>query len=232
MQQSHLELDYDNNATGWREIGMFFSCVPSELYPWDPDVLKAIWEFDPGVIPIWVRWVFQAPAEDSNHFETVVFGRHALGRYVDNPSEGTVTFKPGQVTMPDMPCQGVKFKTPNILIRILEGFPIPGAPSDLPHEYVPFDWRVYYKLRRDYLENITAKEYARKEMERIETQRAKRKADLEAEHAYRMKDFGKYVEKKIEQISDVEHKEILREQAAQRMGYRTRESKPLIDLGS
>lgn len=99
---------------GWVDLGMEFTCIPDSVNPWTPEVLKAIWVFDPTVVPLWIRWKFRR--YDTENSDVVVFGRHGIGRHVDNPHHPLIPFN---CEMPNMPCQGVTFKRPNLFEYML-----------------------------------------------------------------------------------------------------------------
>jgi hypothetical protein len=217
--------DSRENAPGWLDLGMTFSCVPHAVYPWKPEILKMIWEFDPGIVPIWIDWTFQAPSDDATPSRTVTFGRHAVGRYKSVLSENVPKIE--SCDMPSMPCQGVTFKRPNILIRMFEGDPMPGYPSDLPGEFVPWDASIYKRLQQLFIrDDISTKQLAKQLVENTVEAREKRREACRKEHEERMADIEKYATKKLEAASDREIEEhFLRRQ------HRTRASKPFVDLG-
>jgi hypothetical protein len=218
--------DSPENAVGWRDLGMTFSCVPHPKYPWTAPVLKAIWSFDPGIIPIWVEWAFQAPPDDATPSRVVSYGRHAVGRY--KPILTHDVPKIERCAMPSMPCNGVHFERPNILIRLFEGAPTPGLPADLPGEFVPWDWSIRTRLEQLYVrDHVSSKQLAQDLVGGIVDARNKRREARLAEHNERMADIEKFVTKKLEATSDREIEEhFLRRQ------HRTRASKPFVDLGS
>lgn len=200
-------------APGWREIGMEYSLVPDVSYPPDPQVTHAIHSFDPGVIPLWVRWIFLSP-QDTGNPEIVVFGRHAVGRYVKNLHGGIEPFSM------DVP-SNYHGPLPNIIERILQGRADPRA-TDLPGAYKPWDWSLFYELRSDYLEDIkTVKEMA------IDAPREswlRYKAWMAYENSIRQKAIRDYASRKLENVSEVEAKERF-------LGKREKEVKPFFDMG-
>lgn len=216
--------DSPENARGYREVGVGYSCVPDVSYPWDPDKVKAIREFMPDVVPIWVRWVFLRP----NSKEKVVFGRHALGRSIREPGRDLIPF---QCLMPSFPCQGLTFEKPNRIWFIHEGDRNQDYP-DIPGTYLPFNDSIVHRAREScqYLK-LSDKEY-REQMEkdligdvqkRLEVRKAASAADREA----RDKDFHKYADKLLEQISDVD---IARYQRS--VGMRGRQKKTMVFHGA
>jgi hypothetical protein len=192
--------DSFHTAPGYRELSVEYSCIPDPLYPWDPAVLKAIWTFDPRVVPLWVRDVYLSPA-DTGEPEVVVFGRHGIGITIDNPSTQPT---PMPCTMPSMPCQGVSFKAPSTVILVWHSglFGYTQQHVDLPGEYMPFDMGLYHYLRASYLDNATSKDviYDVVEGQRLRHEKLKQRINEELE--YRMKDVGQYADKQLEKVSE------------------------------
>lgn len=196
------------SASGYREMGVYYSCVPDPAYPWDPSIMKRIWEFAPDAVPLWVHWVFM---DSSNN--VVVFGRHALGRAIRGIHSPPHEF---QCAMPSMPCQGVKFERPNLIWFIHEGPSTHDENSSIPGAYLPFDESILLKARRSSVGfTMTDKEYKehlRKELleNPREMEMARRKAhndDLEA----RRLDIAPYVKRQLwkeEQMSERDIEEV------------------------
>lgn len=140
------------NATGYREIDVEYTCVPDPAYPWDPAIMKQIWEFAPEAVPLWVRWVFM---NDNDH--VVVFGRHGLGRKIRGLRSDPHEF---QCAMPQMPSHGLRFERPNLIWFIHEGVKSRDANASMPGEYLPFDRTLLWKARESSLGfSMTEKEY-------------------------------------------------------------------------
>jgi hypothetical protein len=195
--------DSFHTAPGWREVAFELTCSPDPAHPWDPEVVKAIWRFDSGLVPMWVNWVFAPPGDDAGR---VVFGRHVLGRYEPHRKGDAPEFR---VQMPTMPCQGIKFERPNVLELVLmmpTNTQYPDAP-DLPGDYIPFNWAIVEWLRERYKASQKggkeiARDYINAQREATEKAQAARDDEME----YRRKDLEKYVNKKLEQVSEVELK--------------------------
>lgn len=213
--------DSFHTARGWRELSFDLTCVPNGLYPWNPEVIKAIWKFDPTLVPMWVNWSFAPPDKDN---EVVTFGRHVIGRHESQLRSDIEDFR---VEMPSMPCQGISFKKPNVLELVLmmpTNTEYPDA-ADLPGDFIAFDWPIVEWLK----ERFKASQKSGKDMARdyINSQlEAETKASQAAaeESAYRMKDLEKFVNKKLEQVSEVELREHL-------LGNRERKRRFMVDLG-
>lgn len=200
-----------HNARGYRHVKTEYSCIPDSQYPWNPEIIKKIWEFAPDVTPLWVRDIYRG--QDN---KDVVFGRHGLGRYVAN----RVEFIPFRVEMPTMPCQGISFNKPNMIWFIHQGADINPEFRDLPGAYLPFDEGLLYKAKYSWGGNYTEKEYKallRKELIEDPLEEArKRKQAQDDDMAYRNRDFARYAAKVLESLSDVETLELLRAQASNR----------------
>lgn len=220
---SYEVADSPASAKGWREMEVVYSCVPDPAYPWDPTVMRAIREFAPDAVPMWVQWVFLSPGDTGNP-ETVVFGRHALGRAIRNL---TSELEPFRCAMPSMPCQGLTFERPNRIWFVHEGGPSPQSPA-LPGSFLPFDGSILDRARRSAIGfRMTEKEFVeemRRELidRRREEEDRSRKA-LEEDMEARDKDFQAYADKQWEKISEVEASEFLRS-----AGERKRQPKPTV----
>jgi len=220
--------DSFHTAPGYREIGMFYSCVPDPVYPWDPKVVREIWKFAPDAVPMWVQWVFMSPQETGNP-EIVVFGRHALGRSIKNQR---AYLEPFRVHMPTMPCQGLKFDRPNDIWFIHQGL-MGQHPKykDLPGDYLPFDsdlvkkvadisegFKMSDKEYRERLEDVMIKQVVGREMRRVIHNRL--------EKAYARKQVLNYVDRQYEKVSENEARDYYLGRG------RRRERKPFVDVGS
>jgi hypothetical protein len=216
--------DSPENARGYREVGIEYSCVPDVAYPWDPEMVKAIREFMPDVAPMWVQWVFLRP----NSKEKVVFGRHALGRAIKEPGRDLLPFR---CAMPSFPCRGLTFEKPNRIWFIHEGDRDRDYP-DIPGTFLPFNDSIVHRAREScrYLK-LSEKEY-REQMEKdlildVKEVWDRRKAAGLAEREARDKDFQKYAQKLLDSISDVEMAEYQRG-----VGKRSRRKKAMVFHGA
>ncbi len=203
--------DSPYNTAGWREIGQEFTTLSPVEYPRDPAVTRAIKVFDPGMIPLWCRWVFHSPSDDGRPVE-VVFGRHAIGRY--RPFSGNACFGsgPGQL--------------PNVLELILEGDPDPRA-SDLPGAFVPWDWSLVAFLRAAYTE-ANAKDRIEKFVRHPVAKQAARRDALRQEREEINADLRAFADRQLERAKVSESD--ARQQLADRR-YKRAQVKPYIVLG-
>lgn len=191
--------DSPHTAPGWREVGMFFTMVyPPGCEP-NADAVAAMRRAHPDMVPLWVNWVFRSPADEGD--EEVKFGRHAVGRVVDDPHgvleplhiTATPTYNP--------------LPKPTILEAIFQGPKDPTSKwSDLPGAYKPFDWEVFGWILENYGIKTAAEVYEAKVARPARARAAVLKAKQE-EAAYIKRDVGRFVEKQLAKVSEVEMKE-------------------------
>jgi len=199
-------------APGWKEVDITYTCVPDSVYPWDPKVLERIHEFDPEAVPIWVRWTFRSP----DNKQLVTFGRHAIGRYRPILTKDVPHLS--IEAMPSVP----KMKRPNVIEFIWMDN---NEDDDLPGKYRPFDDRLVFFCRKNY-----AQKSVREYMAQIESWREayfKNVASMKEDMAYRQKDLDRYVQKKLDQMSEVEMGEVFGN-----LQHRKKEIKPMVVLRS
>lgn len=177
------------NAPGWKELGITYTCIPDSVYPWDPKILKRIQEFDPDVRPLWVRHSFLSP----DNTEIAVIGRHGIGRYKPTTIKDVVTLEV-EGAPPGM-------EKPNIIEFVWSG------PSDgsLPGDYKPFDDSLVAHCRTRY--TLKSAREAKADMHNDIALARARRAKAQEEHDYIKRDLDKYVQKKLDNMSEVELKE-------------------------
>lgn len=207
-------IHYDQKTAdqrGYKEIGQFYSCVPDSVYPWDPEMMKLIWEFAPDAVPMWVQWAFMTPS-DTGRPTVQVFGRHALGRVIENAANTPIGFP---CLMPTMPVQGLTFKRPNTIWFVHDGLRRDEKYKDLPGSYLPFDGSIVDRAKKCAVGfNMTEKEFIEfmlnEHVEKPRLERERRKKFIDEELAARQRDFEKYARKQVANISDVELDEYMR----------------------
>lgn len=211
-------------APGYRTLRTEYTCIPDVAHPWDPDVVKTIWEFAPGFVPMWERRVLQ-PQGKIGDDGIIVVGRHALGRVIRNQR----SWLPGlRVLMPTFPCQGLTFDRPNDLAFVHEDVLEEGQSRDLPGPYLPFDGSIVRKAAdlaigysmsdkeyRDFLQSTM--------VEGPWEAWRKRQEQLEEEMEGREREFAPYARKMMGRISDVEWGEFQRS-----AGKGDRETRPFV----
>lgn len=211
--------DSIHTAPGWRTIDILLSCIPDPMYPWNPEVVKKLWELDKRMVPMWIRYIMKEPADWGTN-RTVVIGRHAVGLVIDNPNQDIPIMK---VSMPSMPCRGITLSKPRAIEAILQS---ESTDNELPGDYQPFNMKLFYilKAKDDKTKNLTAKELAREIIEGEKEASAKKHKELDDTHEYIMKDIRKLAQKKLDQLSEVEARDQL-------LAGRQRQSKSTLDLG-
>ncbi|MCP4900223.1 MAG: hypothetical protein GY906_24895 [bacterium] len=194
------------SARGYRYVDMQYTCIPDPAYPWDPRLVKKIWEFAPDAVPMWVHWVFRTPRNLTGE-QDVVYGRHALGRVIKPARSDLFPFR---CDMPSMPCSGITFERPNAIWFIHQGEAPTEEYLDLPGDYLPFDMGMVMKAWDSWAgaDNKTEEEFKselREELyERPLREAAARREAREEEMEERNKDFANYAKKVMDRISDSE----------------------------
>lgn len=184
---------------GWVAAGVEITCVPDAALPPDPAVVRAIRnEFDPRIVPVFVRKAYRAPSGG-----LVVRGFHAIASHVWNP-----TVKPAawtrRIVQPTVgPIRYVTHMDLHLEDRALK------KGNGLPGGYMPFDWRVYTVLRRRYNE-WTFKQRVRHVEEHGEAARS-RKARLAAERRVdeRTEREAPWLKRRLESITLSDVKQLL-----------------------
>lgn len=184
--------DSPSNAPGWIDMGQEYSLGEDPLYPRDPTVTKAIQIFDPKIVPLWCRWGFLPP----DRGDVVVFGRHAVGRWVDNP-HGEKAGLPGLLSLVNQ----VEF----IWEGTIFGQKDPRA-IDLPGAFLPWDWRLYSFCREHFVANPDIKAMKQQFVQAPKAAKHKAAEERRADLAYRAKDLQKFVDKKLAEAGEVEIK--------------------------
>jgi len=175
-----LQIPEELRPPGWVELGREFSLVEDAVYPRDPAVTAAIRRIEPTWIPLIVRWVFLAPADEQTGIrEQHVFRYHGLGRSwmplnVSKLSDDDAfaVDESLQIKALEIP-PGYSGPIPRYLdptVGVLDfpqqlglqprGF----SPAqiykagDLPGHFIPWDWALYYGLLRQFSCEHTVKQ--------------------------------------------------------------------------
>jgi hypothetical protein len=211
---------------GWLVEAVEFQSFPDAVYPWDPTIVKYCQKIDPRLRPLWVKLVFKRPVDDSRGWEWKVFGRHALGLKVDNPS----TRDREKIPL----LRGFRDGSPpNIVLEILEDnrpWMHEEEQGDLPGKYIKFDWFVLQGVRKLFVPyNVKADEPAKQALLDKREAVAKEKARLVKEFQDDLSEFKRtYVQPKLNQQSEVEAQKWLAANAAGQTGAKP---KPYVVLG-
>ncbi len=182
-------------APGWREIDMQFSLIPDVSYPPDWGVVRAIREIDPSFTWVWVKWIFRSPRDLSDGAERdVVFGRHGLARYVNDPH---AEIAPMKVDMPSY----TRLPKPNKFLIMFQGERRKGKWADLPGDYQPFNDGVLRWFKDHYGEQDP--EEMKKILVRNKREAWERSENKKAdEFEYMMSDIDKYCQKQLDNVSE------------------------------
>ncbi len=195
--------DSPHTAPGWRFLGIEYTAIDDPAYPKDPAVTEALRRIDQGkgvLVPLWARWKFLSPRGQGTE-RVVVFGRHAIGRYINDPRSWRAPF----------PCEmppNADFQAPNQLDRDLLGAPDPTA-SDLPGAYVPWDWRLVYEPHA----RMSAKDLKKKYIEDVIARREEAMRKAVEEEGYIRRQFQPFWDKLLGRVSEVELMEAERKRA-------------------
>lgn len=157
-------------------------------YPRDPAITRAIRAFDPGIIPLWCRWIFLSP-HDTGEPKIEVFGRHAIGHY--NPYSGKECFGSGPG------------RKPNVLDVIWEGslmgLPDPRA-GDLPGLYLPWDASLVGFLQAADAHNMSIIERVEKFVRGPVAEQTRLKIRRREEREYINADLRRFANKMLERV--------------------------------
>lgn len=201
QQAGSVSVPLRSRAPGYRFLGIEVSCIPDSVYPWNPTVVKMIQGVAPDIVPIWTKWVFDEPVEFENP-QRVVYGRHGLARVINNlHSERHIYYCP----MPSYNYGGVKLQKPAKIELIPQGSPDQKY-KDLPGAYVPFDdW--FYRIVKDNYGEKTPEQLKEFYVRAPKEAHARAAAIQDAEAERKNADIQKYVNKRLESVSEVEMKE-------------------------
>lgn len=136
------DVEFRRPSEVWQFVDEHISAVGSETYPWNPEIVKAIREFEPDFCPLWVVSVYVSPAGTIEKF-----GRHAIGkdyRFYD-PDEKVKPFKVHTASY------GVNAgRRPVMITDILQNKDVRVIPDLSVFGYRPLDWTVYYAAKKDH----------------------------------------------------------------------------------
>lgn len=125
-------------AKNWHLMGWQFSAVESEIYPFDPKVVKAIRVLDPAFVPLSIRSVYGTPTGDVRYFE-----HHGIAWALDTPRK---KHKRRRVLWPTNPgsVNARKSGVSLFLEDILRG---EDQDNGLPGPFKPISWGTYYRIK-------------------------------------------------------------------------------------
>lgn len=177
--------DTVHSAPGWRVLGdrPHFTCVyPPGCQP-APDVVAAIKEICPDLIPVWMSERYLPPES----MTPITLGWHVFARHVWNPRGLHAQFG---ILMP-ADWQG---PAPNMFEIPLQGEP---GPDGQPPAYEPLDWRTVSMLRKRYQPRGSTDLILKAQAANRE-RRAREKRRLLQEAAYQRKDVMGWIQRRID----------------------------------
>lgn len=164
----------------WRALTYQYSAVESEIYPFDPKVIRAIRDLDPAFVPLVVRSIFASPTGSLRQFE-----HHAIAWRLTTPQKN---HKRRRVLWPTNPgsVNAGKGGTALFLEHVLRGDDLP---SGLPGPFKPISWGTYYAMNAalKYAKEAPSVEEEVRQLENREQEaHDKRERALLAETEYRI----------------------------------------------
>lgn len=210
--------DNPENAPGWRFFGSTYSCIPDPELPWDPDLVEAIRENDPGFIPLTVYSLYLSSPDYASQFYVVV-KRHAAGRFVPRPKAEKTPF---YVRMP----RDADFPVPNQIDDIFHEGPRDEGGPYVRGGFCPLDWSLYWSP----LVELTQEELRQLHIDDPDAQAAAEQASLQEELFYAQQEINRVWDKALEKMSDKDIDDFLGRQRAG-MPLFDQPQKSTFDLG-
>jgi hypothetical protein len=181
---------------GWQSPGTSYSAVQDPAFPWDEDVVAAIREFWPNMIPIRKLQRWASPREAGRPFEiTLVY--HVLASHVEHPHYQHTPF---YVEMP----AGADFPAPNQLDMELYSTTNTWGNPCLFGDPVRLDWQAYPHVRKRYDDRTTIRDLVKKHIEDVVERELARQEKMTDQFDLDMREPNLYFQKKLAGISDVE----------------------------
>lgn len=202
-------------APGWLCLGYLYYCYQDVTYPWDPAVVRAIREFEPTMVPITVRSIWQkADYGNLDHNEPLIIVRHGIARVV---RDARIPIHHFRCDLPVNP-QTALPHDPHILAPVRPNWielnnyadrEVRPYGLDLPGAYLPHDWELYHGLRLGYENERSHTEISAEIVDaRAADYNATEKFRSE-ENAYIQHDIEAYQDRRLADVSDVEWNEVL-----------------------
>lgn len=222
---TELQFEQRERPPGWLEEGFYYQTFPDSQYPYNPAIVKACREIDPTLIPLWVKWVFKRPMDDSRGWEYKVFGRHGLAKYVPNP----VTERPGFKVLKGFNDQS---PIPNVMLEIFDD----NRPDmkeegqgDLPGKYLPFEWYIYYGVKSLFLNANKGTEHDTAVLVKRREDQKKQNEDFWEDFNRDKDDFTRtFSQPRLDASSEIEARDFLQ---SKKFGLNQPQPKPYAFLG-
>lgn len=204
----------------FHHVTTILSAIPSEIYPPDPAVVRALREVDPRVVPITIRKVYRT---QGNSLVTRTYNGIAIS---DTTPQAPITDGCLACLMPSYPSRPRLLRPTRVLYHLWD----PGKRDPLvpgPGAWLPFDWRWYHALQsvQDDITAAEAKEL-RETKGRDAEAAAGRKAALDRASYNEVAD-DKYIEKHVSAFDLTDWKNVERG-----VLKAPSESAPFVDLGA
>lgn len=152
VQTPNADHQFRSRSDVWQFAGEHISACGSETYPWNPEIVKAIRFIEPDFCPLWVITAYRSPAGGVEKF-----GRHAIGKdykYYD-PDEKIRPMNVHTATY------GVNAgRRPVLITDILQDKKVSLIPDLKVYGFLPFDWTIVAKARRNHWERKHSDEKA------------------------------------------------------------------------
>lgn len=202
-------------APGWICLSYSYYCYQDVTYPWDPAVVRAIREFEPTMVPMTVRSVWQkADYGNLDHNEPLIIVRFGIARVVRDARIPIHNFQCG-MPMHREPAlrhdaHALAQVRPNwIELNNYADRDVRPYGPDLPGAFLPFDWELFNGLRIGYENGREHTEISGEIVEAHAADHAATEAARSAENAYIQRDIEAYQDKRLADVSDVEWSEVL-----------------------
>lgn len=172
-------LEFVKPTHAWRFLGEHITAIPDAVYPPNPKVVKAVQEFEPEAVFLFVRSAYVSPAGTEH-----VFGRHAVAIAPRDRQARHQVVRALHPTLTPSP------RFPLVLDSIWQDRSVSLIPDLKVFGYKPLDWEFYHAAKKAWIEMKetpvdTAEKDARRDYEGYTQSTAEAKAKVDAEADYR-----------------------------------------------
>jgi hypothetical protein len=203
----------------FHHIETIVSAVPSELYPPDPAVVRALRSVDPRVVPLCIRKVYRTQGHS-----LIIQTYHAIGIHESEPDAPLWPWV-YRCLMPSTPTSPRLMRPTRILYHLWD----PGGRKALvpgPGTWLPFDWR-WLNAMESVQQDITPEEARQvREEKGREAQRRKAREAALAEASYIEQSDQRVLDRNVSAFDVDDWKNVERGRLAP-----PRAPRPYVDLG-
>lgn len=192
-----LELGLAQKIQRPRMVAVKVQTFPHVMYPFDPAVLRAIHEFDPRVIPVWIDRIFLTPTGG-----TLVVGRHGIASHVPAVSRHSPIDPIFYKALTGL--HGSSERPTQLDFHVEHRNGVRG----LPGGYMPFDWRVYRILWSTYNEWTWREREDYRAEHGEEARKAAERKKAEEHSDYVIQQDSAWLNRHVEQFDDDDAKRI------------------------